>query len=142
MRYQINLLCNYDYLYLKIKPQITFATEKAASNFLNGSSSVELQEKGLLVRLNNYEEFLGEEQYSFEVITKDNKPQLDIKTLSPEDLATLICSQDYILEKPGVTYNEVPWSTKEVYSKLRLLYPEREQYFFDCIAYKITPTTA
>lgn len=96
----------------------------------NGKILIEHPNGELFTLLDN-----DRQKYQFQICTKNITP-IDLSTLSKEAKNALKYDQNYYTNIED--YKNVEWTISEAYSVLRELYPERERYIFDSLAYGVT----
>lgn len=133
---QISLYGNYEEIFLDVvivrKADIS---EERAIEIAN-DGIVTLYEDRIYVEhsvLGNFD-VLNKELYQFEVCTKDTEP-VDISKLTQEEVIKLINDERYFITEDDC--KKVNWSIEEAYRLLRQMYPKKDYYKFDSLAYSI-----
>lgn len=101
-------------------PRVVLEDGKLLIKHLNGELSVILDDE--------------KQSYQFQICTKSSMP-LDLTTLSVEEICALINDHNY--HTGPEDYKNLEWTISEAYAALKELYPNRELYVFNSLAYGV-----
>lgn len=75
-----------------------------------------------------------QDEYHFEICTKELPPPIDATTLSGKDIVDLLEDERYMTD--GDDYARIDWDFTKAYNELKKKYPDKDSFPFDSLAYR------
>lgn len=141
--YEISAYYNYDDLYIDVViMEVNMSEDSAHLLAQNLSFKTTLLSDKLLIEFSNGDITIikdeEKDKYKFELCTQELNPAMsreNLKEMSENEILALLQDDEYTSNPEE--YEEINWSLSDAFIELKEMYPDKENYILDYIAYSV-----